>query len=1297
MTLARRYSVRYYFLRQSVALIFVAGFPLHVMATNAPLLGNQGKKGHSKASIFYGADEYLSELRKKYAHDHEIAAMKNLLPGEADPNAAGVAQSQDKMLTVQKNDANRSLKTNRLFPTANKPDPMPQNLAFLFTKITPEQMMYMWNVLTAIFVAQVLMVVAYCGALATFPEYWWTCTLFFGIPFSYIAIQQIYIDHDVMHGATFPVYDWQKFLTHPFADFFSLPWEEFVLEHNRHHASTVDLLIQGEFGWDPEEFHYALQQWAGPFSTNWYKYILTVPWIPIIHFFGLNDTGSLFALEWWMHFPDEGAGGKCNKDFWQKWIPRRVYHNAFVLSLWAFVWLLGTYPLGRPLSEGWRFMFTVSFFARIGFSAAWMFITNFTHSLPWNEFLAQDPGRTWPVLHNVMALVLGGKHRWNEMLFHDVHHAFPNAVGTLSQRGRFHGWEKVHDAAAEVLHRGLWKPNGDEETQMQKTQKKRLTKRNSFISWELNCARNVLSQWAERVVAVFLLGRARSDNLRMQVGFTDRERLLGDSALALVKSNAKLILGFGLPFAVNYKGEPRQMSAIQVTAMFLTKLRDVTEKWTTNKVADCVIGVPSYYSDVHRQALLDAAKIAGIPVLRLMNEHTATALAYGIYRSNDFDAEKPCTVAFCNMGHTMFSVSIVQFVKGKLTVICEKADKVGGRTMTECLMREFAAQFKKKVGCDPLTNKKAAFKLEEQVTKTKKILSANMEAQLSVECLMEDEDFGSTITRDAFLEMCQPMMDRVNAVLEGAKVAAAAAGISVEQIDFVEMVGGASRVPWVKEYCSKAFGGKELSTTMNADESVARGCALQAAMLSPLYKAARGTGPRAIVRDFTVVDCTPHPVTIGWMGSSADAEAEKKADATRGEYKTMTVFPKNSLMNTVKMLTFYRKGPFDLKLEYEDTSALVPGCAKVLGNFKVDLPASADSKKIKVKAKLSLNGTFGIEGAQMLEEEEYEEVHCGIESLQHGTPTILQTLDGKGFSYGDCGRSHVEEKVKEKKEIEVPAEEKEEAKAESPKEEKPESPKGEAAPEGEAEKKEESPKKEPEKKVEWVEVIKKKKRTKRTDINIMSSDICGLSEKTLQKQQDEETAMQADMKEIIETDEKRNDLESYILTMRDKCSEGGQYGPFISSGDREKLESELMKAEDWLYDNMEATKVQYIEMKLDELKKLGDGPVFRFKEDEVREDWVNAVKGTIKNYYEAAKNPGETYGHISPDKLSNIIKECDSLTAWLNEMQAKQVATPKHEKPPLNLGFDYFFVLTIAVKNLKRRRTRIDTRVYRWK
>merc|ERR1719161_3299916 len=103
-------------------------------------------------------------------------------------------------------------------------------------------------------------------------------------------------------------------------------------------------------------------------------------------------------------------------------------------------------------------------------------------------------------------------------------------------------------------------------------------------------------------------------------------------------------------------------------------------------------------------------------------------------------------------------------------------------------------------------------------------------------------------------------MSRVQAVLDGAK---AMSGLTVEQIDSVEIVGGASRVPWFKKMCSEAFGGKELSTTMNADESVARGCALQAAILSPLFK----------VRDFKVEDCTLFGVNVGWMGSAADAEA----------------------------------------------------------------------------------------------------------------------------------------------------------------------------------------------------------------------------------------------------------------------------------------------------------------------------------------------------------------------------------------------------------------------------------------
>merc|ERR1711920_826135 len=137
------------------------------------------------------------------------------------------------------------------------------------------------------------------------------------------------------------------------------------------------------------------------------------------------------------------------------------------------------------------------------------------------------------------------------------------------------------------------------------------------------------------------------------------------------------------------------------------------------------------------------------------------------------------------------------------------------------------------------------------------------------------------------------MMAKVQAVLDEAK---SAAGIPLDEIKFVEMVGGASRVPWVKEMCSKAFGGKDLSFTLNADESVARGCALQAAMLSPLYK----------VRDFQVNDKSPHAINIGWMGTAGDEGGVKDLDgdmqmtAKEGEFKTALVFPAGSAMNTAK-------------------------------------------------------------------------------------------------------------------------------------------------------------------------------------------------------------------------------------------------------------------------------------------------------------------------------------------------------------------------------------------------------------
>lgn len=730
------------------------------------------------------------------------------------------------------------------------------------------------------------------------------------------------------------------------------------------------------------------------------------------------------------------------------------------------------------------------------------------------------------------------------------------------------------------------------------------------------------------------------------VSFTDRERLTGDAALAQVRSNAKNscrnfkhLLGRKLDatdlqaehfwstsklcecadgkagYDVVYKGEPRQISAVEVTAMYLTKLKEITEKCCEGKVTAAVIAVPSSFADAQRHAVLDAAKVANIPVLRLINEHTATALAYGIYRSNEFDPERPMTVAFCSMGQSLFSVSIVQFLRCKLTVLCEQSDKVGGRELDECLMREFAAQFKERFGCDPLANKKAAFKLEDAVAKTKKILSANTEASVTCECLMEEHDFSSQITRADLERMCEPAMRRVRAVLEGAR---AASGLTKEQIDSVEVVGGGSRVPWVKKLCAEAFG-KEVATTMNQEESVARGAALQAAILSPLYK----------VRDFAVEDTTPFAINLGWMGTGAPGSAEEDGEThvadVEGEYRTSTVFPRGSPINTLKVLTFYTKGSFEIKAEYADEKSLLLGTPKQLGSYKIHLLPQAQAKKVEVCAKITLHGTFCLEGAQLVEEEEYEEVVKERRELPKENVEVASARNGEVTAAN--GENGAEEKAG----------------------------KGEG---------EQEHKQEPERAYEWVDVKKPKRRLKKTDLKVTATGTPGLSDEVIQKLMDAETAMQAEMREIIETDEKRNDLESYIFDMREKICEGSEYGDFISSADRRRFSVELAEAEEWLLDNPEATKAEYAE-KLEELKRTGDAVVWKFKEASMRAEWIQALTGTIKNYRTCGENPPEQYSHVVAQRLAKIVAACKDLEAWLQDLRAKQDVLPKHETPVL--------------------------------
>jgi len=207
-------------------------------------------------------------------------------------------------------------------------------------------------------------------------------------------------------------------------------------------------------------------------------------------------------------------------------------------------------------------------------------------------------------------------------------------------------------------------------------------------------------------------------------------------------------------------------------------------------------------------------------------------------------------------------------------------------------------------------------------------------------------------------------------------------------------------------------------------------------------------------------------------------------------------------------------------------------------------------------------------------------------------------------------------------------------------------------------------KKRKEPRYEWVDVKKTKKRTKRTDLKITTSNVPGIPEEQLQKLMDSESAMQTEMRDIIETDERRNDLEAYIFKMRAQIAEGAELGDFISASDRDAFNDELMKAEDWLMDTFDATKTMYVD-KLDELKRTGEPAAWRCREFETRPDWIKAVHSSVANYRSTAEEPGEKFGHIAAENLAKIIAACQELSDWLTESSSKQEKMAKHEMPVL--------------------------------
>ncbi|KAF9031945.1 heat shock protein 70 [Hymenopellis radicata] len=509
----------------------------------------------------------------------------------------------------------------------------------------------------------------------------------------------------------------------------------------------------------------------------------------------------------------------------------------------------------------------------------------------------------------------------------------------------------------------------------------------------------IVNETSNRATPELLVKRQKTQetsNFRNTIGSLKRlvGRTLSDPEVQDVEKkfiNATLVDVQGsVGVEVNYVGEAQTFSATQLVAMYLAKLRDIAANELKNGVTDIVIAVPGWYTDIQRRAVMDAASIAGLTVLRLINDTTAAALGYGITKSDLPEPEAPPrNVVFVDVGHSSLSCAVVAFSKGQLTVKSTAFDRnLGGRDIDYALVKHFSEEFKAKYKIDVLSNPKATFRLTAGCERLKKVLSANAEAPLNIESIMNDIDAASKLTREEYEGLIADVLERIPAPLERA---VAESGLTLDQIDAIELIGGSTRIPAVRSKIQTAFPDKQLSTTLNQDEAVARGATFACAKLSPVFR----------VRDFNFTDIATYPIKMTWDVNPAEPDDTE-----------LLVFP--------QILSFYRKEPFDIEASYAEPENLPGGINPWIGRFSAkEIPptTTGDSTCVKLKTRLNAHGILSFEAAYVEETIEKEEPAAMDVDAPEGAPPkkkkVIKKIDVPFFAGTASLDKSIVEKYKE--------------------------------------------------------------------------------------------------------------------------------------------------------------------------------------------------------------------------------------------------------------------------------------------